>query len=141
MRGETVDIVLERVLSLIPRKPDGRFAHGAQKEFAEKLGFKDGHVVSEWIAEKNTSYRNYLYQISAIYNVSVEWLKGETDETKKDPSAMTGEEVDEECFNLAKELQENYDLRRILFSMRGEDPQNVKNVADMLESFRKRRDD
>lgn len=135
-----MDIMLERILSLISRKPDGKYVHGAKKEFCERIG-APVNIVSEWEAGKTKSYRNYLYKIASEYDVSVEWLKGETDETKKDPSAMTGEEVDEELFDLAKELQENYDLRRILFSMRGEDPQNVKNVADMLESFRKRRDD
>lgn len=80
-----MDIILERVLSLIPRKEDGKFVFGAQAEFAKKLGFKDGHVISEWIAGKNTSYKNYLYQISDEYGVSVAWLKGESDEQKNTP--------------------------------------------------------
>ena len=31
-----MDITLERILSLIPKKPDGSYVHGAKKEFAEK---------------------------------------------------------------------------------------------------------
>lgn len=79
--------MLERVMSLVPKKPNGDFVHGAKSEFARSLGFKNGAVVSDWEAGKSDSYKNYLYQISALYNVSVEWLRGETDdpEIKKDP--------------------------------------------------------
>ena len=82
-----MDKTLDRVLSLIPRKPDGKFVHGALKEFTKPLGFKDGHIVSDWIAGNSESYKNYLYEISMLHNVSVEWLKGETDDrsVKKKP--------------------------------------------------------
>ena len=78
-----MDITLERILSLIPKKPDGKFKHGAIAAFARDLGFKDGHIVSDWIAGNTTSYYNYLYEISDKYNVSVEWLRGETDIKEK----------------------------------------------------------
>lgn len=77
-----MDIMLERVLSLIPRKSDGKFVHGAKKEFCERIG-APVNIVSEWEAEKTKSYRNYLYQIAAEYGVSVEWLKGESDTKEK----------------------------------------------------------
>lgn len=85
-----MDITLERILTLIPKKEDGKFKHGALSAFARKLGFKDGHIVSDWIAGNSTSYLNYLYQISALYNVSVEWIKGETDEKNPDPQTGAG---------------------------------------------------
>ena len=75
-----MDIVLTRILSLIPKKPDGKFVHGALKEFANKLNLKSGNVVSDWMNGRSTSYISYVYQIADIYNVSVEWLKGETDD-------------------------------------------------------------
>lgn len=75
-----MDIVLERILTLIPKKENGAFKHGALSQFARSLGFKDGHIVSDWIAGNSESYKNYLYQIAAKYDVSVEWLRGETDE-------------------------------------------------------------
>lgn len=81
-----MDITLERILSLIPQKENGDFKHGAFAEFARKLGFKNGQIVSEWIGDKSKSYYNYLYQISAVYDVSVEWLKGETDEKSPPPA-------------------------------------------------------
>ena len=78
-----MDITLERILSLIPKKPDGKYVHGAKAEFARSLGFADTASISMWESGKNWSYRNYLYEISEKYNVSVEWLKGETDIKEK----------------------------------------------------------
>lgn len=83
-----MDIILERVLSLIPKKENGDFKHGALAGFARSIGFKDGHIISDWIAGNSESYKNYLYQIAAIHNVSVEWLKGESD--KKSPAGVSG---------------------------------------------------
>lgn len=78
---------LERILTLIPKKENGAFKHGALSQFARPLGFKDGHIVSDWIAGNSESYKNYLYQIAALHGVSVEWLRGETDDpgVKKAP--------------------------------------------------------
>ena len=75
-----MDIMLERILSLIPKKETGEFVHGAKKQFAVAIGFKSGEIVSDWIAGRSDSYKNYLYEISNKHDVSVEWLKGETDE-------------------------------------------------------------
>lgn len=87
-----MDIMLERILSLIPQKPDGKYVHGALKEFASQIGLKSGNVVADWVGGRSTSYKSYLYQISSLYDVSVEWLKGETDEKsiKKERPAQDG---------------------------------------------------
>ena len=37
-----LDNILDRILSLIPKKPDWTFVHGALKEFAESIGLKSG---------------------------------------------------------------------------------------------------
>lgn len=84
-----MDIMLERVLSLIPRKENGDFQHGALKTFANSIGLKSGNLISDWIKGRSESYKNYLYEISSKYGVSVEWLKGETD--IKNPPSLTAE--------------------------------------------------
>lgn len=81
-------IVLERVLSLLPRTPDGKFVRGAKKEFADKLGI-DKNIVSQWQAGTNKSYNRYLYQIADLYGVSVTWLLGETDDPAPQSSSAT----------------------------------------------------
>lgn len=78
-----MDITLERILSLIPKKPNGDFVHGEKKKFATSIGFKSGEIVSDWIMGRSTSYKNYLYEISARYNVSVEWLRGERSDAEE----------------------------------------------------------
>ncbi len=103
-----MDITLERILSLLPRKPDGSYVHGAKKEFAESIGLKGGNLVSDWEAGRVTSYRNYLYEISDKYNVSVEWLKGETDIKEKAASPMG----DDFSRKFAKLTPQNQDLIR-----------------------------
>ena len=75
-----MDITLERMLTLIPKKENGNFKHGALSQFARSIGFKDGHIVSDWIAGNSESYKNYIYQVSALYHVSVEWLQGKTED-------------------------------------------------------------
>lgn len=73
-----MSITLERILSLIPKKPDGSYIHGAKKEFCLEIGAPP-NIVNEWARGTSKSYNNYLYEIAAKYHVSVEWLKGETD--------------------------------------------------------------
>lgn len=96
-----LDITLERMLSLIPRKPDGKYVHGEKKKFCESIGAPP-NIVSEWEAGKTKSYRNYIYAVSLIYNVSVEWLKGETDEKKPASVSADGQSEDAILFSAYK---------------------------------------
>lgn len=103
-----MDIVLERILSLLPRKDDGKLVHGAKKEFADKLGI-DNNVITQWTRGASKSYNGYLYQIADVYNVSVEWLKGETD----DPAPKAKESGNTDILQLLKDaapLMSNKDL-------------------------------
>lgn len=89
-----MDITLERILSLIPKKEDGSYRHRAKSEFARSIGYKDGHIVSMWEGTADdekpvTSYKDKLFEIAAKYHVSVEWLEGKTDDpTPAGPAAQ-----------------------------------------------------
>lgn len=85
-----MDILLERMLSLIPKKEDGKYVHGAKKAFCEKIGAPT-NIISEWETGKTKSYRNYVHAAAMAYGVSVEWLKGETDE--KELPALSEEQA------------------------------------------------
>ena len=78
-----MDIVLSRILSLLPTHSDGRFVRGAKKEFAMRIGYDSGDIVSMWIKGTSNSYLGKLHEIANVYNVSVEWLRGETDKKEK----------------------------------------------------------
>lgn len=82
-----MDIVLERILSLIPKDPDGKYVHGAKTKFAKKIGYNDGAIVAMWENGSSISYNKKLYQIADQYHVSVEWLQGKTEDrsTKETP--------------------------------------------------------
>lgn len=95
-----MDITLERILSLIPKKPDGNYVHGAKAKFADSLGMAR-NLVTMWESGQSQSYRSKLHEISAKYNVSVEWLKGETDEKKLIPE----DELDAELKRLLMDLR------------------------------------
>lgn len=75
-----MDIVLERILSLIPKGPDGKYVHGAKTKFAKKIGYNDGAIVAMWENGSSISYNKKLYQIADQYHVSVEWLQGKTED-------------------------------------------------------------
>ena len=72
-----MDIILERILSLIPDR------HGEDMVFAQSLGYKSGNIISDWKAGRSGSYKKKLHQISDLYNVSLDWLEGKTDQKEK----------------------------------------------------------
>lgn len=100
--GEILRIELERILSLLPKKEDGDFVRGAKKEFAESIGYDSGDIVSMWLNGSSESYLKKLHEISAKYNVSVEWLKGETDDQtpawQKESPPQGGEPIHPEWY-------------------------------------------
>ncbi len=71
---------MERILSLIPKGPDGKYVHGAKTKFAKKIGYNDGAIVAMWENGSSISYNKKLYQIADQYHVSVEWLQGKTED-------------------------------------------------------------
>ena len=93
-----MDITLERILSLIPKNENGKFKHGSKAEFARNIGYDSGDVVSMWQNGSSISYKKKLHEISLKYGVSVEWLKGETDE-KNPPVPEDERKLNEELIS------------------------------------------
>lgn len=75
-----MDVVLERILSLLPHSENGKIMRGAKKDFAQSIGYDSGDIVSMWIKGTSFSYKNKLHEIAAKYHVSVEWLQGKTED-------------------------------------------------------------
>lgn len=75
-----MDVILERILSLLPCGENGKIVRGAKKDFAQSIGYDSGDIVSMWIKGTSLSYKNKLHEIAAKYHVSVEWLQGKTED-------------------------------------------------------------
>ena len=129
-----MDIIGERVFSLIPKKPDGKYKHGAKADFARLLGFKNGAIICDWESGKSDSYKNYLYQISALYHVSVAWLKGETDdptvEAESAKNAHDPKTVGEDALNI--------ELRKIWDSSNLDDRKAILEYAHFIKGRKKK---
>lgn len=93
-------VTLNRILSLIPKKENGEYLHGAKKAFAESIGYKGGEIITMWENGDSKSYMGKLYEISSVHNVSIEWLRGETDDPtparQKESSPQIGELTEDE---------------------------------------------
>lgn len=108
-----MDIMLERMLSLIPRKEDGKYVHGEKKKFCKKIGAPT-NIISEWENGKTKSYRNYVLAVAQAYSVSPKWISGEIDE--KMPSVLEDEglsAVQQEAVDFIKTLSDEQ-LRRFI---------------------------
>lgn len=78
------EIIRERVLSLIPKNAKGGIKKGAGLELGRALDLASGDVISQWKSGVSSSFLDYLFQIAAYYNVSVDWLRGVTDDPRPD---------------------------------------------------------
>lgn len=125
-----MDITLERIRELIPKKPNGEFVHGAIKEFADSLGVS-GNLVTTWLSGRNTSYKKKLYQIASVYGVSVEWLKGETDERK--PRALVN--GDPELTEYLDELQNRSEMRMLFSVSKSATKEQIEAIVRMIEAM------
>ena len=122
-----MDIVLERILSLIPKGPDGKYVHGAKTKFAKKIGYNDGAIVAMWENGSSISYNKKLYQIAEEYNVSVEWLQGKTEDKS------IKETPDPEIEGVSAEAQE------ILDYIRGATPAELAEVCRYIGYLKSKR--
>jgi hypothetical protein len=126
-----MDKTLERILSLIPKNENGKFRHGAKVEFARNIGFASGEIVTMWINGSSKSYNNYLYEIAAKYNVSVEWLRGETDEQQ--PAQV---EPEDELREYLEMLRSRPECRMLLSTVKGATKEEVEANVKLIEALR-----
>lgn len=126
-----MDKTLERILSLLPHKPDGSLEHGARKEFAQSIGYEGGEIVAMWIKGTSTSYMKKLHEIAAKYNVSVEWLRGETDERSTAPEPET-----DELREYLEMLRSRPECRMLLSTVKGATKEEVEANVKLIEALR-----
>lgn len=133
-----MNITLERIMSLMPQKPDGSPVHGAKKIFCDKVGLAP-NTVTEWLAGRSQSYYRYLYQIGEAYGVSVAWLRGETDEKKpapKEGGTLSPETETDELREYLEMLRNRPECRMLLSTVKGATKEEVEANVKLIEALR-----
>lgn len=128
-----MDITLERIVSLIPKKPNGEFSRGALKEFAGVIGLTSGNVVSDWINGRSRSYTKKLHIIAAEYGVSVEWLRGETDDPSPKNLPLKNESA--ELVEYLQELATRSEMRMLFSVSKGATKEQIEAIVHMIEAM------
>ena len=91
-----MDVTLDRIIQELKTQ------RKKQSDLTDFLGLSDS-AFGNWKVGLNTSYLKYLHAIASYLDVSVEYLKGETD-IKKPPSE-NGERFDE-LYSMVEGLNE-----------------------------------
>lgn len=132
-----MDIVLERILSLIPKKENGKYVHGAKKDFAMTIGYDSGDIVSMWIKGTSNSYLGKLHEISNKYNVSVEWLEGKSD-IKEKAAPISGSDLSEKEIEFFKKVDLlNPAMQRLSLACSVLDEEEIEHLANVAEMLAK----
>ena len=92
-----MDIMLQRITQELKSQ------RKRQSDLTDFLGIGDS-TFGNWKTGLNTSYKKYLHAIAQYLDVSVEYLKGETD-IKKQPPSEDGERLNE-LYKLVEDLDE-----------------------------------
>lgn len=87
-----MDITLERIIE------EMRTQEKKQFELTDFLGVNK-NTFGNWKTGLNRSYLKYLYQIAEFLGVSVEYLKGETDDKGIKKAAPEGAELEDNLFS------------------------------------------
>ena len=78
-----MDITLQRIIAELKAKQKKKI------ELTDHLGLVNS-AFGNWVSGRNKSYRKYIHGIADFLGVSVEYLKGETDQKEK-PSIQMDE--------------------------------------------------
>lgn len=98
-----MDIALTRIIEELQAQQKKK------NELTEHLGMVNS-AFGHWVSGRNKSYLKYLHSIADFLNVSVEYLRGETDQKEK-PST----ENDERLRDLYKDVQDLTEAEYLAF--------------------------
>ena len=122
--------VLGRILSLIPKKSNGEFRHGAKAQFCRSINISS-QTLSDWISGRSTSFMDKLFQISVVHHVPLEWL--ETGKTVE-------EAVDEDRADWMEEREmlqtiRDKDLRNMMDGFKNMTPAQIRMMERFMRSL------
>lgn len=91
-----MDVTLQRIIEELQAQNKKKI------DLTNHLGMVSS-AFGNWVAGRNSSYKKYIHAIAQYLDVTVEYLKGETD-IKKAP--ITNDERIDELYELAKDLSD-----------------------------------
>ena len=111
-----MDITMQRIISEL------QLQGKKQTELADYIGVTS-NVITDWKSGRIKSYSKYIFAIAAFLNVSVEYLKGETDQkettAETDSLSPIKQKILNNCSNLSeKELDDVLDYIEYKISQR-----------------------
>ena len=92
-----MDLTMQRILE------EMQLQNKQQTELGEHLNVTP-NIITDWKSGRLKSYKKYLHGIADFLNVSIEYLKGETD--KKEKPLSENEERLKELYDLTADLSE-----------------------------------
>ncbi len=78
-----MDVTVSRIIDELKKQ------HKSQKDLGDFIGVTQ-NVITDWKSGRIKSYTKYIHGIAEFLGVSVEYLRGETDQKEK-PSTFAGE--------------------------------------------------
>ena len=105
-----------------------------QADLAEFIGVTP-NVITDWKSGRIKSYSKYIYGIAKFLNVSVEYLKGETDIKQK---LLVNN--DEELTEYLEELKNRSEIRMLFSVTKGCTKDEVEQAVRIIEALRKKDD-
>ena len=117
-----MDITMQRIISELEMQGKN------QTKLADYLGVTS-NVITDWKSGRIKSYSKYLHAIANFLDVSVEYLKGETDIKKPPKPSVTDDDIKFALWgDVANEIPD-------------EKLQEVKNFAEFIKDTYKKGDD
>ena len=98
-----MDVTLERIIEELKLKKIKK------TDLTDYLGFSSSAIFGNWISGRNTSYLKYLHAIANYLNVSVEYLRGETDDKRPQYGYAPTVTADFTTFPVIGEVAAGYD--------------------------------
>lgn len=122
----TMNIILERTLSEL------RAQNKTQSALAEYLGVTV-NVITDWKGGRMHSYTKYAHAIASFLDVSVEYLRGETNQKEK-PLVNQDKELNE----YLEELKNRDELRTLFRIIKDCTKEEVEQAVRIIEALRKK---
>lgn len=119
-----MDIIMHRIFE------EMNLQNRQQIELGEYLGVT-ANIITDWKSGRLKSYKKYLHGIADFLGVSVEYLRGETDQKRK---ALINN--DEELTDLLEEIKDREEIRALFKISAKATKEDIEKTIRILEALK-----